>query len=98
MDPASLDKTNYGTTFTNEVLVTNKGNTSRAEAFVTIAEADLLKKGGQTTGTHILYTIDVNTNAQQLTSRGYLTLEDEIDSNAEILVNTISVTTIDNVS
>lgn len=98
VDPASLDKTNYGTVFTNEVLVTNMGNTSRAEADVTIAETDLLKKGGQTTGTHILYTIDVNTNAQQLTSRGYLTLEDEIDSNAEILSNTISVTTIDNVT
>ena len=95
VDPAKLDKTNLGTTFTNTVVVENNGGKSEAEADVTIAKEDLLKKSGQTTGTHIQYTIDVNANAQQLTSRGVLTLEDEIDNNADILTNTISVKKVD---
>ena len=95
VDPAKLDKTNLGTTFTNTVLVENNGDSSTAEADVTIAEKDLLKKKGETTGTHIQYTIDINANAQQLTSRGVLTLEDEIDNNADILTNTISVKKVD---
>ena len=49
----------------------NNGGKSEAEADVTIAKEDLFEKSGQTTGTHIQYTIDVNANAQQLTSREF---------------------------